>query len=152
MNKGVLLSYKNLNLASFFSHNSATWAANSLVPSPPFAQCVHRLALTPSPSQNSIKAFTSLSVSLIKWFTATATGKPNFLTFSMCLSRLTSPFLSASTFSFFKSSLATPPCIFNALIVATITTQLGLRFDFLHLISRNFSAPKSAPNPASVTT
>ena len=56
------------------------------------------------------------------------------------------------TFSFFKSSFATPPCIFKALIVATITTQLGFKFDFLHFISRNFSAPKSAPKPASVTT
>ena len=58
----------------------------------------------------------------------------------------------ADTFSFFKSSLATPPCIFRALIVATITTQSGFRLDFLHLMSKNFSAPKSAPNPASVTT
>ena len=83
---------------------------------------------------------------------ATATGKPNFFTFSICLSRFINPFLSASTFSFFKSSFATPPCIFKALIVATITTQLGFKFDFLHLISKNFSAPKSAPKPASVTT
>ena len=66
--------------------------------------------------------------------------------------KFTIPSLSADTFSFFKSSLATPPCIFSALIVATMTTQSGFRPDFLHLISRNFSAPKSAPNPASVTT
>ena len=70
----------------------------------------------------------------------------------MCLSKFTKPFFNASTFSFFKSSLATPPCIFNALIVATITTHSGFKFDFLHLISKNFSAPRSAPNPASVTT
>ena len=57
--------------------------AKSFVPSPPFAQWVQRLALTPNPSQKSIKAFTSLSVSLIKWLTATATGKPNFFTFSI---------------------------------------------------------------------
>ena len=36
--------------------------------------------------------------------------------------------------------------------VATSTTTEGLRPAFLHLISRNFSAPRSAPNPASVTT
>ena len=48
----------------------------------------------------------------------------------------------------FNSSLRTPPCIFSALIVATITTQSGFRSDFLHLILINFSAPKSAPNPA----
>ena len=29
---------------------------------------------------------------------------------------------------------------------------LGFRFAARHLISKNFSAPRSAPNPASVTT
>ena len=38
------------------------------------------------------------------------------------------------------------------IIVTTRTTQLGLIFAFLHLISKNFSAPRSAPKPASVTT
>ena len=37
-------------------------------------------------------------------------------------------------------------------MVATITTQSGFNPDFLHLISMNFSAPKSAPKPASVIT
>ena len=45
-----------------------------------------------------------------------------------------------------------PPCIFKALVVATKTTASGFKPDFLHLISKNFSAPRSAPNPASVTT
>ena len=36
--------------------------------------------------------------------------------------------------------------------VASITTQLRFIFAFLHLISKNFSAPRSAPKPASVTT
>ena len=40
---------------------------------------------------------------------------------------------------------------FNALTVATITTASGLSPAFLHLISKNFSAPRSAPKPASVT-
>ena len=37
-------------------------------------------------------------------------------------------------------------------MVATITTTSGFILAFLHFMSRNFSAPKSAPNPASVTT
>ena len=35
---------------------------------------------------------------------------------------------------------------------ATNTTQSGLRPAFLHLMSINFSAPRSAPKPASVIT
>ena len=35
-------------------------------------------------------------------------------------------------------------------MVATITTTSGFKFAFLHFISKNFSAPKSDPNPASV--
>ena len=88
----------------------------------------------------------------MKLLTATIGVNPNFFILLMCLSKFTNPFFSASTFSFFKFSFSTPPCIFKALIVATITTQLGFKFDFLHLISKNFSAPRSAPNPASVTT
>jgi len=37
-------------------------------------------------------------------------------------------------------------------LVATITQASGRRPDFRHLMSMNFSAPRSAPNPASVTT
>ena len=40
---------------------------------------------------------------------------------------------------------------FNALTVATITVAAGLSPAFLHFISKNFSAPRSAPKPASVT-
>ena len=36
--------------------------------------------------------------------------------------------------------------------VATITVSLGCRPAFRHLMSKNFSAPRSAPKPASVTT
>ena len=35
--------------------------------------------------------------------------------------------------------------------MATITTALGLMPDLRHLMFRNFSAPRSAPKPASVT-
>ena len=36
--------------------------------------------------------------------------------------------------------------------MATKTTALGLKPEAAHLIFKNFSAPRSAPNPASVTT
>ena len=71
--------------------------------------------------------------------------------FSICFSRFAIPFLSASRFSFESSSFATPPLYFKALTVATSTTQSGAIPAFLHFISKNFSAPRSAPNPASVS-
>ena len=77
---------------------------------------------------------------------------PNFLILFICLSKFDNPSFKASIFSVFKFSFSTPPCIFKARTVATITTQLGFIFAFLHLISKNFSAPRSAPKPASVTT
>ena len=42
--------------------------------------------------------------------------------------------------------------VYDAFMVATITTASGFIPAFLHFISKNFSAPKSAPNPASVMT
>jgi hypothetical protein len=60
--------------------------------------------------------------------------------------------LTASTFSSPSSSLPTPPFIFSARTVATITTASGDRPALRHLMSKNFSAPRSAPKPASVTT
>ena len=62
------------------------------------------------------------------------------------------PSFKATRFSFPKSSNLTPPCIFKALIVATRTLQSTCNPPTLALISRNFSAPKSAANPASVIT
>ena len=41
---------------------------------------------------------------------------------------------------------------FNALTVATTTAAFGLSPALRHLMFKNFSAPKSAPNPASVIT
>ena len=52
----------------------------------------------------------------------------------------------------FGGQTALPPCILRARIVATITTALGAIPPTRHLISRNFSAPRSAAKPASVTT
>ena len=51
-----------------------------------------------------------------------------------------------------RLSFATPPFIFSARTVATITATSGFSPAYRHLISKNFSAPRSAPNPASVTT
>ena len=61
------------------------------------------------------------------------------------------PLSRASTFAGFRSSLATPPCSFSARTVATITTASGLMPALRHLMLKNFSAPRSAPKPASVT-
>ncbi len=68
----------------------------------------------------------SASVSLEKRLMETTTGTPYFCTLPICRSRLAKPFSTASTFSFLRSSLATPPCILSARMVATITTQSGL--------------------------
>ena len=70
--------------------------------------------------------------------------------FSICLTKLTIPFFNALVFSFVNSDLKTPPLYFNALTVATITTQLGAILAYLHFMLKNFSAPRSDPNPASV--
>ena len=48
--------------------------------------------------------------------------------------------------------LPTPPCIFRARTVATITAASGRKPEARHLMLKNFSAPMSEPKPASVTT
>ena len=50
------------------------------------------------------------------------------------------------------SATATPPWYFSAFTVATTTAALGRSPESRHLRSKNFSAPRSAPKPASVTT
>ena len=55
----------------------------------------------------------------------------------------------ASRFSLPNSSFLTPPLYFIALTVANYYCSiLGLRPANLDLISKNFSAPRSAPKPA----
>ena len=61
--------------------------------------------------------------------------------------RLAQPFFSASTFALPSASLATPPCILSARTVATITAAEGFSPADRHLMSKNFSAPRSAPKP-----
>ena len=73
-----------------------------------------------------------------------------FFKLSICFNKLWIPFSKYSIDSSFISSIGIPPWYFNAFIVATHTTASGVLGKFLHLISKNFSAPKSAPNPASV--
>ena len=84
-------------------------------------------------------------------FIATTAGTPNLLTFSICFSKFANPLAKASRFSLPSSSFLTPPLYLRALTVATITAASGLSPANLALISKNFSAPKSAPNPASAT-
>ena len=62
------------------------------------------------------------------------------------------PASTAATSSVPRSARATPPWYFRARTVATTTATSGRRPDLRHLMSTNFSAPRSAPKPASVTT
>ena len=62
------------------------------------------------------------------------------------------PRSSAATFSAGRSATSTPPWYFIARTVATITAAEGRRPVVRQRMSTNFSAPRSAPKPASVTT
>lgn len=73
-----------------------------------------------------------------------------FVMLSICLYRFFRPFSRAWRSSLFIFSLGVPPWYFNDLIVATSTTRSGFVSRLRHFISRNFSAPRSAPKPASV--
>ena len=81
-------------------------------------------------------------------FNAITKGRPNFCNVSICFSKFTIPFFNASILGNLHSFASTPPWYFNALIVATSTTADGFKDASRHLISKNFSAPRSAPNPA----
>ena len=79
-------------------------------------------------------------------------GRPNVsrMQRTWC-SRFGTPRRSASRSSVPSSFSARPPCIFSARTVATTTAASGRSPASRHLMSRNFSAPRSAPKPASVT-
>mmetsp|Transcript_7833 Transcript_7833/g.25103 ORF Transcript_7833/g.25103 Transcript_7833/m.25103 type:complete len:341 (-) Transcript_7833:461-1483(-) len=91
---------------------------------------------------------------------ATTTWTPNLRRFSTCLTRLHTPRETSSVFSLVYASSSwapgltggPPPCILSARMVATITAALGTRPDSRHFMLKNFSAPMSAPKPASVMT
>ena len=70
----------------------------------------------------------------------------------MCRARFGAPARTADGSGSARSAWSTPPCILSARTVHTRTTASGLKPDCRHLMSRNFSAPRSAPKPASVTT
>ena len=71
--------------------------------------------------------------------------------FSTCFSRFGRPRSTAAASGFERSWSATPPCILRARTVATSTTAAASRPALVHLMSKNFSAPRSKPKPASVT-
>ena len=83
---------------------------------------------------------------------ATTQGRPyTWVMFSTWRRRLGRPRSRAARSSWFSSALAAPPWCFRARTVATSTTASGVRPAMRHLMSRNFSAPRSAAKPASVT-
>ena len=146
------LGYRGAKLATPELASFTTSSASSVVPFPPSDQCVHSIAFTPFSEAKSFTAWISASVSVMNLLIATTTGTPKDLTFSMWRAKLFPPRVTALTFSKARFSLSIPPCIFNALIVATTTATSGEIPALRHLILKNFSAPRSAPNPASVTT
>ena len=119
-------------------------------PSPPFSQTLESANSHPLASQNSLTYASSASLSVTNSFNVTTHGTPNLAMFSMCFSRFTIPAFNASRFSSDKSSFLTPPLYLRARTVATSTTASGFKSAIRHLMSKNFSAPKSAPKPASV--
>ena len=125
-------------------------SASSTPPSAPFAHTLASSTGTSISAHNSFKVAISAAVSVINSLIATTAGMPNLRIFSTWRFKLAKPARTASTFSSVKASLVTPPFILRARRVATITTASGDVGKFGVLISRNFSAPRSAPKPASV--
>ena len=134
------------------SISAITFSANAAEPFPPTTKALLTIAVTPLVKHKAFKASYSASVSSGNALIQTTGFNPNFWIFSMCFSKLQKPFAIAGTFSVLNSSALKPAWCFIALIVATKTTASGFNPDCPHFIWRNFSAPKSAPKPASVTT
>ena len=82
----------------------------------------------------------------------TRTVWPNPCRFLIWRSRFAKPFRTPSGAGSFILSREIPPCIFKPCKVATRIVRAGFRPLFLHLMLKNFSAPRSAPKPASVMT
>ena len=83
---------------------------------------------------------------------ATSGVSPKRCRFSMWRARLGAPAHTASTLGMSSSATGTPPCSLRARTVQTSTTAWGASPACRHLMFKNFSAPRSAPKPASVTT
>ena len=94
----------------------------------------------------------SASLSEAKRLIATTTGTPNLRTLAIWRARFSPPWATAAGLASATSAPATPLCILSERTEATMTAQAGRRPARRHLMSKNFSAPRSAPKPASVTT
>jgi len=129
-----------------------TFSAKSIAPSLPLANPSFIDIITSYSLHRCLTISISSSESVSNLFNATTGLKLYIIIFSMCLSKLARPFFTSSTLGIANSSLVAPPWYFKARIVTTITTALGINPNWWHLISKNFSAPRSEPNPASVTT
>ncbi|MNP39824.1 hypothetical protein D3C76_1334140 [compost metagenome] len=144
--------YNKLSLlSSFESIVSIISFATSTAPLPPSKYAVDVSHLTPNSLQYSLTKFISSSVSVSNLFIQTITGTLNLFKFSICFPKFSIPIFNISILGSDNSFSGIPPLYFNARIVATNTDILGTIPAFLHFILKNFSAPRSAPNPASVT-
>ena len=89
----------------------------------------------------------------MNWLIDTVTGTPKDFTLLDVLDHVRTAFLYRR--DVFRAQVVlglTPPCILSARTVATMTAASGFSPAFRHLMLKNFSAPRSAPKPASVTT
>src|SRR5262249_13465215 len=150
--QGHFIGIEQLELAPAGIDGAHTAFATSAAPSPPMAQWSAMRASTPCDAQAFLTSSISAEVSAENRLMEITGTRPNFCTFSTWRARFERPDSSAARFSLLRSSFFTPPCIFSARMVATSTTQSGASPVLRHLMSINFSPPRSAPKPASVTT
>jgi len=95
----------------------------------------------------------SSSRSVANWFTATTGSKPKARTLVDVLLEVgEAAFQCGERLRACNFPSESPPWNRSARAVATSTTARGQMFAERHLMSKNFSAPRSNPNPASVTT
>src|SRR5882672_4726944 len=147
-----LTSYNGLNAALVPSSSLSNACATAPPPAPPLPRTSQGTSSTPSALHAARTASSSAGVSPVKWLRATRAGRPNFFTLRMWRRRFSEPRCTAAGSAAPSCSFFTPPCIFNARTVATMIAASGLSPANRHLMSRNFSAPRSAPKPASVST
>ena len=88
----------------------------------------------------------------VKRLIATTAGTPELGDIVEMAAEIAKPRSTAATSSSPSALRSMPPCILSARTVATTTTASGSSPALRHLMSKNFSAPRSAPKPASVTT
>ena len=146
-----LASYANVSgLEGSFSTASTSWRARASAPLPPSANASLMAKRIPRSEQYLRTSSISLSVSVGKRLNATTIVCPNLLRLSICFCKFASPLVRPSISSSFILSIGVSPCILSPCAVATTTVALGCNPLLRHTISKNFSAPRSAPNPASV--